>query len=97
MLVSSHFGVTGPLLERHLANQPGFDPPDWCIGFGRRKWRFLGVAYNRTLLGALTAAEKLRRWPVELGPPSWGRPANAGQGNLTVSDPREYPINHPLG
>jgi CIC family chloride channel protein len=27
---------------------------------------FLGVAYNRTLLGTLAAADKLRRWPVEL-------------------------------
>jgi CIC family chloride channel protein len=27
---------------------------------------FLGVAYNRTLLGTLSAADKLRRWPVEL-------------------------------
>jgi CIC family chloride channel protein len=26
----------------------------------------LGVAYNRTLLGTLAAAERLRRWPVEL-------------------------------
>jgi chloride channel protein, CIC family len=26
----------------------------------------LGVAYNRTLLGTLAAAEKLRHWPVEL-------------------------------
>jgi CIC family chloride channel protein len=26
----------------------------------------LGIAYNRTLLGTLTAAERLRRWPVEL-------------------------------
>jgi CIC family chloride channel protein len=27
---------------------------------------FLGVAYNRTILGTLTAAERLRGWPVEL-------------------------------
>lgn len=27
---------------------------------------FLGVAYNRTLLGTFVAAERLRRWPVEL-------------------------------
>jgi len=27
---------------------------------------FLGVAYNRTLLGALAAADRLDRWPVEL-------------------------------
>jgi chloride channel protein, CIC family len=27
---------------------------------------FLGVAYNRTLLGTLAAAERLCRWPVEL-------------------------------
>jgi CIC family chloride channel protein len=27
---------------------------------------FLGVAYNRTLLGTLAAADKLSRWPVEL-------------------------------
>jgi chloride channel protein, CIC family len=27
---------------------------------------FLGVAYNRTLLGTLAAAERLHRWPVEL-------------------------------
>jgi CIC family chloride channel protein len=26
----------------------------------------LGVAYNKTLLGALSATERLRRWPVEL-------------------------------
>lgn len=26
----------------------------------------LGVAYNRAILGALTAAERLQRWPVEL-------------------------------
>jgi chloride channel protein, CIC family len=27
---------------------------------------FLGVAYNRTILGTLTAADRLRGWPVEL-------------------------------
>jgi CIC family chloride channel protein len=27
---------------------------------------FLGVAYNRTILGALFATERLRRWPMEL-------------------------------
>jgi CIC family chloride channel protein len=27
---------------------------------------FLGVAYNHTLVGTLAAAERLRRWPVEL-------------------------------
>ena len=27
---------------------------------------FLGIAYNRALLGTLAAADKLRRWPVEL-------------------------------
>jgi CIC family chloride channel protein len=27
---------------------------------------FLGVAYNRTILGMLTAADRLRGWPVEL-------------------------------
>jgi CIC family chloride channel protein len=27
---------------------------------------FLGIAYNRTLLGTLGVAERLRRWPVEL-------------------------------
>ena len=27
---------------------------------------FLGVAYNRALLGTLAAADKLHRWPLEL-------------------------------
>jgi CIC family chloride channel protein len=33
----------------------------WVLGAG-----FLGVAYNPMLSGTLAAADKLRRWPLEL-------------------------------
>ena len=51
---------------------------------------FLGIAYNRALLGTLAAAERLRRWPVELraalvgaavGLLAWFNPGVVGGGN----------------
>jgi CIC family chloride channel protein len=51
----------------------------------------LGVAYNRAILGALAAAERLRRWPVELraaligaavGVLAWSEPTMVGGGDL---------------
>lgn len=52
---------------------------------------FLGVAYNRAILGALTAAERLGRWPVELraamigaavGMLAWFAPGLVGGGDV---------------
>jgi CIC family chloride channel protein len=51
---------------------------------------FLGIAYNRTLLGTLGVAERLRRWPVELraaligaavGLIAWFAPGQVGGGD----------------
>jgi chloride channel protein, CIC family len=51
---------------------------------------FLGVAYNRTILGVLAAAERLDRWPVELraalvgtavGVLAWFAPSLVGGGD----------------
>jgi CIC family chloride channel protein len=52
---------------------------------------FLGIVYNRTLLSALAAADRLRRWPVELraaligaavGILAWYAPTLVGGGDL---------------
>ncbi|MBI3798254.1 MAG: H(+)/Cl(-) exchange transporter ClcA [Deltaproteobacteria bacterium] len=51
---------------------------------------FLGIAYNRTILGVLTVAERLDRWPVELraalvgtavGVLAWFAPSLVGGGD----------------
>jgi CIC family chloride channel protein len=44
---------------------PGFSMGPVYLGLGVVAG-FLGVAYNRTLLGTVVAAERLRFWPVEL-------------------------------
>jgi CIC family chloride channel protein len=45
--------------------QPGFGTLPIYLALGVVAG-FLGIAYNRTLLSTLAAADRLRRWPVEL-------------------------------
>ena len=54
---------------------------------------FLGIVYNRTLLGTLAAADRLNRWPVELraavigaavGMLAWFTPGLVGSGESLI-------------
>jgi CIC family chloride channel protein len=78
-----------PDFEVKPLSYPGFGPVPVFLALGALAG-LLGVAYNRTLLGTLAAADRLRRWPVELraavvgaavGLLAWFRPGLVGGGD----------------